>query len=314
MKAVVLTTSVVVGVILVLGSCGALWTATDKAAKPGHFSRPKDSPVEVAIQEPFPPLPHQGESLGSTYKLLVSRTAKGDRAAAERLFNDFSECLRIDRLDAAFSRAVNDKTWILNNPDAFKGFGGDPKMNRERALDQIEDELDEIKNGRRLCAGAPKNIGDGRIYQIALAAARAGDEHAVACLLMAPYESPPINDQQGQTYSNEVMALARSAIENGSWNVALAMMYVYSGMPRNGYSQYVTFVDPQKELQYSELVRMGVPDGSPDAMHLDSRLKLLQETIPPDEKAAAMDWARQTYRDYFFARGPVFSDSLPCDH
>jgi hypothetical protein len=301
------------GVIVVLVICAALWSTNNPSNLSAHPDvLPSTRPKHGAGDKPLPPLPPKGESLGSTYNLLVTRTAEGSGNAAKRLFNDVSECLRADRLDSAFSKAVNDKNWILNNPESFTGSGGDPDVNRKRALDQIESELDDIKHARRLCAGAPSDLNDGRIYRIALDAAQSGDTRATACLLIAPYKSPPVSTRDGEIYASEVLALANNAIKNGSWDVAIAMMYVYNGMPHSGYSQYVTFVDPKKELEYSDLVRMGVPDGSPDAVHLDRRLKILSQSLSSEEASAAMAWAKRMYQNYFFTSGPAFSDSPPC--
>lgn len=302
--------------IVALGICVAVWVhrLPNSSAIRDVPAAKRDLSVDDEGNNSLWPLPPEGMSLGSSYRLLAMRTNAGDGVAAKRLFNEVSECLRVDRLDAFFKKAITDKSWILNNPQAFTGFHGDSATDRTQALDQIENELDEIKESHQLCAAAPKRLDDGRIYQIALDAARAGDTRATACLLMAPYKAPSISDRQGKTYSNEVMALATNAIEGGDWNVALAMTYVYNGMPHEGYSGYVTFVNPEKELAYSELVRMGVPNGSPDAKHLDRRLGFLLQAISPEQKAAALDWARQTYARYFVTSGPVFSDSLPCNY
>lgn len=133
-------------------------------------------------------------------------------------------------------------------------------------------------------------------------------------MLVAPYKSPPVSGQQGSEYANEVFALARNAVEGGDWNVALAMMYVYNGMPQDGFSSYVTSINPEKELEWSELVRLGAPSASLDAQHLDRRLALLKQSVSKSQVAAATAWAKQMYVKYFSGSGPVYPDSVPCDY
>jgi hypothetical protein len=129
--------------------------------------------------------------LMSTYQELWSQSNAGDGNAAKRLFADMSECLLASRLDKAYQNLSRQKDWIVHNPDAYGAHGGSSDEKQSAALTTIEQNEARIRQAHELCAGT-SILNDGQIYQVALDAARAGDQHALACLLVAPYDSPAL--------------------------------------------------------------------------------------------------------------------------
>ncbi len=231
------------------------------------------------------------------------------------MFTETSTCLRVARLDAAFQADLKDKNSFLNNPD---GFHEDAKQ-KAADIDVIEKEMDEIRQVDPLCANMPADFNDGRIYQVALEAARAGDSKATACLLLAQHDSPRVTPQQGRAYAAEVMQLADDGLRRGDWNVALAMPFVYSSRTVDNFSSHLGYAgflmrpDPVKQLEYSELIRLGTLNGSPVAARLDRRLSLLREMLSPAQRAEADRWAQETYATYYSHSGPVDPETMPCD-
>jgi hypothetical protein len=222
-----------------------------------------------------------------------------------------SECLLASRLDKAYQNLSRQKDWIVHNPDAYGAHGGSSDEKQSAALTTIEQNEARIRQAHELCAGT-SILNDGQIYQVALDAARAGDQHALACLLVAPYDSPALTGYQGKEYASYVMQLAQSALQQGSWPAAISMMYVYSGQPLSAYARTLASYDPVKEFEYSQLVRLGTPDGSIDAQHLDRRLSLMRQTLSRRQVEDGSNWATQTYRQYFFYSGPAFPNSPSC--
>ncbi|HEY9111978.1 MAG TPA: hypothetical protein VIM92_09420, partial [Rhodanobacteraceae bacterium] len=165
----------------------------------------------------------------------------------------------------------------------------------------------------------PGDFNDGRIYQAALQAARAGDADATACLLVAPWEAPDLKPDQGREYAREVMQLAADGLRQGKWNVALAMGFIYApwrvdGVGSHvGYQGFLKTPDPVKELQYSELIRLGTPDNSPEAVSLDRGLSMMRGRLSPAQQAVAEQWAEKTYASYFLHSGFVNPEAFPCN-
>lgn len=288
-------------------------------------SRVVPAPRQKTPRQTLPVEPPLGMSLTDSYQPLSERAQAGDAKAAIRLFNDLSECLHVSRLDAAFRAEVKDKNSFLNNP------GGSPLSTKQKTkdLDVIKKELDEIRRTEVLCGNLPGDFNDGRIYQVALQAARAGDADATACLLMAPYDTRRPTPDEGREYATEVMRLAEDGLGEGNWNVASAMRFIYATWSVDGtgshagYQGFLKTPDPVKELQYSELIRLGTPDNSPEAVSLDRGLSMMRSRLSPAQQAVAERWAEKTYASYFLHsgfpvqllnRGGLFllSDSKPC--
>lgn len=269
-----------------------------------------------AAKEMLPMEPPLGTPLVTSYQSLSKRALAGDNEAAIRLFDDLSECLRVTRMQALFQADIKDKNSFLNNPGGLHFSGKE----QTRDLDVIQKELDEIQRADVLCGNLPDDFNDGRIYQAALRAAHAGDANATACLLIAPYDTPRPTPEQGREYAAEVMQLAEDGLRQGNWNVAQAMTFIYSSMSYDGmashlgYQGFLKRLDPVKELQYSELIRLGTPGNTPEAAGLDRRLSMLRNTMTLAQQAAADRWAQETYARYFLQSGFVNPESSPCSY
>lgn len=272
-------------------------------------------PHRKASQETLPVEPPLGIPLANSYQPLSERAQAGDTNAAIRLFDGLSECLHVARLDAAFKADIMNKNSFLNNPHSFSLSTKD----ESKTLDVIQKELDEIRRTDVLCGHLPDDFNDGRIYQAALQAARAGDADATACLLMAPYDTPRPTPGQGREYADEVMQLAEDGLRRGNWNVASAMRFIYSPIfvdgtgSHAGYQGFLKMPDPVKELQYSELIRLGTPEGSPEAANLDRGLSIMRSTLNSMQQGIAERWAEKTYASYFLHSGFVNPESSPCN-
>lgn len=297
--------------VAVVATVAIVRTSNDTHAVQTNDGSKSDAASPAKQSTSNPNLPPAGAPLVSTYQELWNQSNSGNGAAAKRLFADVSECLLTSRLDKAYQDLSKQRDWIVNNPDAYGARGGSSDEKRSAALATIEQNEIRIQQAAELCAGA-SNLNDGRIYQVALDAARAGDQHALACLLIAPYDGPTLVGNQGQEYASNVMQLAQSAVQQGSWPAAISMMYVYSGQPLSAYAGTLGSYDAMKEFEYSQLVRLGTPDGSIDAQNLDRRLGLMQQTLSQQQIQDGKSWANQTYQQYFFYSGPAFPDSLPC--
>lgn len=273
------------------------------------------APRQKTPRQTLPVEPPLGMSLTDSYQPLLERARAGDAKAAIRLFENLSECLHVSRLDAAFRADIKDKNSFLNNPGGFQLSAKE----QTKDLNVIQKELDEIQRADVLCRNLPDDFNDGRIYQAALQAARAGDADATACLLMAPYDSPRPTPKQGREYTAEVMRLAEDGLHQGNWNIASAMRFIYASWyvdgtgSHVGYQGFLKTPDPVKELQYSELIRLGTLDNTPEAASLDRGLSMMRSTLSPAQQAAADRWAQKTYASYFLHSGFVNPESTPCN-
>ena len=254
-------------------------------------------------------------SLTDSYQPLSERAQAGDAEGAIRLFDDLSECLHVARLNTAFRADIKDKNSFLNNPGGFQLSAEE----QTKKLDEIQKELDEIQRTGVLCGSSPGDFNDGRIYQAALQAARAGDADATACLMVAPWEAPDVKPGQGREYAREVMRLAANGLRQGNWNVASAMLFIYASWSVDGIDSHVGYQgflktpDPVKELQYSELIRLGTPDNSPEAVGLDRGLSMMRGRLSLAQQAVAERWAEKTYANYFLHSGFVNPEAFPCN-
>lgn len=304
--------------LLLIGAWLTIWFRGQSGipASPHQETRSQvvSAPRQKTLRQTLPVEPPLGMSLTDSYQTLSERAQAGDPKAAIRLFDDLSECLHASRLDAAFRADIKDKNSFLNNP------GGSQLSAQEQTkkLDEIQKELDKIQRADVLCRNLPDDFNDGRIYQAALQAARAGDADATACLLMAPYNTPRPTPEQGREYAAEVMRLAEDGLHQGNWNVALAMPFIYSYWIGDagpfGYFGFLIQPDPVKELQYSELIRLGTPDDTPVAASLDRRLSILRSKMSLAQQAAADRWAQETYASYFLHSGFVNPEAYPCNY
>jgi hypothetical protein len=311
--------AIVACALLLLGA----WLAISSRGQSGIPASPHQetrsqvvsAPRQKAPRHTLPVEPPLGMSLTDSYQPLSERAQAGDPKAAIRLFDDLSECLHVSRLDAAFKADIKDKNSFLNNPGSF-GFSA---KEQTRDLDVIQQELDEIQRADVLCRNLPDGFNDGRIYQAALQAARAGDADATACLLVAPWEAPELKPGQGREYAHEVMQLAETGLQQGNWKVASAMRFIYApwhvdGVGSHvGYQGFLKTPDPVKELQYSELIRLGTPDNSPEAVSLDRGLSMMRGRLSPAQQAVAEQWAEKTYASYFLHSGFVNPEAFPCN-
>lgn len=315
-------------ILLAIVACGLLligaWLAISFRGESGIpaslrqelRSQVVSTPRQRASRQTLPVEPPLGMSLTDSYRPLSERAQAGDAKAAIRLFDNLSECLRVSRLAAAFRADVKDKNSFLNNP------GGSPLSAKEQTkdLDVIQEELDEIQRADVLCRNLPDEFNDGRIYQAALQAARAGDADATACLLVAPWETPDLKPGQGREYAREVMQLAETGLRQGDWKVASAMRFIYAswsvdGMGAHaGYQGFLRTPDPVKELQYSELIRLGTPDDNPEAVGLDRGLSMMRSRLSPAQQDVAERWADKTYASYFLHSGFVNPEAFPCNY
>lgn len=273
------------------------------------------SPRSRAARETLPAKPPLGMSLATSYQSLARRARAGDTEAAVRLFDDLSECLHVSRLDTAFKAGIKNKNSFLNNPGGSRLSANE----QTRDLDVIQQERDEIQRADVLCGNLPDDFNDGRIYQVALQAARVGDADATACLLMAPFDTTRPTPEQGREYVDEVTQLAEDGLRRGNWNVASAMRFIYSPWSidgigsRAGYQVFLKTPDPVKELQYSELIRLGTPDDTPEAAHLDRGLSMMRSTLSSAQQGIAERWAERTYTRHFLQSGFVNPESSPCN-
>lgn len=269
------------------------------------------TPRQMLSVEPPPGMP-----LATSYQRLLERAQAGDTKAAIRLFESLSECLHVSRLNAAFRADIKDKSSFLNNPGGFQLNAKE----QTKDLDVIQKELDKIQRADVLCGNLPDDFNDGRIYQAALRAARAGDADATACLLVAPYDAAPrLTPEQGRGYATEVMRLAEDGLHQGNWNIASAMRFIYASWSVDdvgshvGYQGFLKTPDPVKELQYSELIRLGTLDNTPEAVSLDRGLSIMRSKMSLAQRAAADHWAQETYASYFLHSGFVNPESTPCN-
>lgn len=312
--------AIVACLLLLIGAWLAI-SSRDRSRIPASLhqearSRVVSAPRQKTPRQTLPVEPPLGMSLTDSYHPLSERAQAGDAKAAIRLFDDLSECLHVSRLDTVFRADIKDKNSFLNNP------GGSPLSAKQQTedLDVIQNELNEIQHADVLCGNLPDDFNDGRIYQAALQAARAGDADATACLLMAPYDSPRPTPEQGQEYATEVMRLAANGLHQGNWNIASAMRFIYASWSVDdigshvGYQGFLKTPDPVKELQYSELIRLGTLDNTPEAVSLDRGLSMMRSTLSPAQQGVAEQWAEKTYASYFLHSGFVNPEAFPCNY
>lgn len=283
-------------------------------AKTAASGPPKVSPSQAADLKQTTRLPPPGEPLIASSKILVAESAAGSSLAATRLFNDSRECLEVKRLQPMVQTLQKNRALILD-PGSPIGKSMASDLQRQAAIAQIDANIKKASSGDALCQGSDALLENGHIYAIAMRAAELGNNAAAACLLSAPYDSGTISDQQGKQYRSEAYRLAEEAVSRGSWQAAMALSLAYNGQLKGtGYASYTEEINPEKEYQYTRLIRLGVPDGSPEAVMLDKQLSAMTSALNPDQEFRADTWADQMYKNSFFYSGVPSPSVSPCEY
>ncbi|WP_109124316.1 hypothetical protein [Dyella sp. C11] len=280
-----------------------------------HRSLPTTAKAVIAVRkDDLPALPPAGAPLEATYELLRQRAGDGDPVAAQRVFDGARECMIAARLDAFYQHALQDKHWILNQPESPDASAWD-KQYRESTIQAIQQGMERVQRDIPNCGSFfHENLDDGRMLAMALAAARTGDDQATACLMTVNYKGRSPSPEENAAFAQEVMRLANDGMQRGSWQIVEAMREVVgSRSVEGGQLTPLSYPDQAKSWAYARLYRLGLPDDSPAAIHMD---KVLSEvsTTSPAEQAKAQEWAQGIYQRYFIHSGPAQPDAIPCEY
>jgi hypothetical protein len=255
-------------------------------------------------------LPPPWQSLQVSEPALMRLALAGDRPAAERLFVEARQCLKARRL-RDFFRGTSYRAWVAANRSYLAGL--DPAR-RDRTLRGVRANIDLVNASERLCGNTDATLSGGRIYPIAFAAARLGDDDATACILAGVYDPPKMTPSQAAAFDGEAMELGRRALAHGHWKTVLAleMVYGYSGV--EGQTGPVSHIDAAGYLRMLRLQWRGTPPGTAEASALARQIEAVEGRLAPFEQLAAERWADETYARAFAASGPIVDADLGgCD-
>lgn len=247
------------------------------------------------------------EPLASRIESESAAAARGDSAAASRLFKDAAECLVVEYIDARMSAQAADKHSVINDPGAWHG-------EAPQVLERIASARMRADRSRDMCAGTASKVTNETIYDMALTAAKLGDKAAIACFLSTPRpgDSKGIDPAKALQYQQEADALKSRGIEKGDWRIVQAMSIAASDIFPYGYAVYIQKADSVARLRYFKLLRLGTPVGSEEAKNLDLSVQIMSSRVPADAVPQADEWARKMYSMYYSTIPPNTS-MQPCD-
>jgi hypothetical protein len=264
-------------------------------------------------RNPKPLLPPEAMPLIAIAPGLIKAADTGSSDAAVRLFRDLGICIANKREAEFFEQLQSDPDW-KKSPDAYLArFNLRTEEEKEKALASITEKIDRVEAYRNMCEGADEYFENGKIYKALEAAAQLGDTQAIACMIAARYEGPPLSDRDAANYRETAYRLGDQAVTRGSWTVVQALAEAHSReLNVAGYSAYVQQPDPKLQLQYTELLLKGVSSGSPGHSVMQQMVKTLSENLNPTDRAQAEEWADNTFKNYFFFKGEADPNSSLC--
>jgi hypothetical protein len=265
------------------------------------------------FKSPRSSLPPEAAPLTAIAPALIKAANSGRSDAAVRIFRDLSLCLANKREANFLANLHSDPDW-QKSPDAYLArFGITTEKERQKTLADITEKIDIVEAYRDMCDGADEYFENGKIYQSLKTAAQTGDAQAIACMIAAPYEGPPLSNEDAADYRKTAYALGDQAIMHGSWAAVQALAEVHSREPNmSGYDAYVQRPDTKLQLQYTELLLKGVPPGSPSRIVMQQMVQGLSASLNPTDRIQAEEWAEDTYRNYFFFSGEADPTSSLC--
>jgi hypothetical protein len=184
---------------------------------------------------------------------------------------------------------------------------------RNQVIAQVKTELALVDSTREMCAGADSNINGVRFYEVALVAARTGNDDALTCLLEAPRVREMTSAKAAQI-DQEAMALGQASLQRGSWDAVRALSFVYTAQGVEGQTGLVSHLDMSDGLRMSRLMRLGTANGSPDALRLDQTIAIEETRVLPEQQLSGQRWANEAFHDYFARSGaaPPLDSTRDC--
>lgn len=288
------------------------------AFRPRHDVNALPSPARSAIAQPqggqtvgaqlAPPPPW--EPLQASEPTLWKLASMGDRAAAERLFGEARQCLMARRLQDFF-KGKTFETWVASEQPYLRSLDS---AERARVMQGVKARIALADSHDRLCGNTDAVLANGKIYRIALAAARLGDDDATACILSGAYDAPKMTPIQAAAFDSEAMELGARALTRGHWNTVLALQTVYGVSGIEGQVGPVSHINAEDFLKVLHLQWRGTPQGTPESSELARRIEIVEAGVTPAQQFAAERWADETYARFFSASGPlVETETGGCD-
>ena len=222
---------------------------------------------------------------------------QGSLSAASELFEESRECILVHRIDAQMAWLQSDKNSFVNAPEK-----DGPLLSSH--LEKMEGARRRAESSRVMCQGFERKVTTKNIYDIALTAARLGDNSASACFMASPWTvaNADMDRAKGAKYKTAAEYLATHVIEKGDWHFVQAMVAASAPGMRYGYAAYIQSEDASAQLRYSMLLRFGVAPNSDDAKNLDRAISILSDSLRPEQVGKADEWAHDMFNRYYISQ------------
>jgi len=124
-----------------------------------------------------------------------------------------------------------------------------------------------------------------------------------------PVANADVDRAKAAQYENAAEYLAIHMIEKGDWHFVQAMVVASAPGMRYGYAAYIQNEDAAAQVRYSMLLRLGVAPDSDDAKNLDRAIRILSDSLRPEQVGKADEWAHDMFNRYYIpqARPTVLS-------
>jgi len=222
---------------------------------------------------------------------------QGSLSAASELFEKSRECLLVRRIDSQMAWLQSDKNSFVNAPEK-----DGPLLSSH--IEKMEGARKRAESSRAMCQGSESKVTAKNIYDVALTAARLGDNSASACFMASPWTvaNADVDKAKAAQYKTAAEYLEKHMIEKGDWHFVQAMAIASAPGMRYGYAAYIQNGDPALQLRYSMLLRLGVAPNSDDAKNLDRAISILSDSLRPEQVGKADEWAHDMFNRYYVSQ------------
>jgi undecaprenyl-diphosphatase len=318
---------------ILLGAALLVWTQTGAASPVSASSAQAAGRVPLALPAADTNQVLPAAMLTTRLNLAAVSAAGPTADAVDGPSRDVAEeILRFRAAQLCVQAAILRPAIVGTDVDGFVGLNekGLSPADRQQRLQEARALLDLLDRADTHCASPGEELTDGRIYELALHAALAGDATAASCyagggfpISQATWERSGVQAQ----FRVQALRLIDRGIRQGDWRMVTPG--IIAADPHRHRMRYepvtplfqpgiylilsaVQFerANPQGAHALARLKQLGAPEGSRDDNQgfLDYTRRLLSVT----QQRAADAWAADAFARYFHSRGWNEREKEPC--
>jgi len=230
-----------------------------------------------------------GNARETAYDALIAQARSGDATASERLYDDTRLCRRA-------AQSENQANAELNAPT--EGLSAEQAEQRAEMLTRIQRDLDQSHD---VCAGAYGDAVKRNAEEIALLAARAGNQAASACYVRGDFRDEQLSSEDALSqFKANSAALIDAALRNGSWQmISTLAIAAYGNSRHHGPQPPIAMRDMAKGYAYIKLQQLAATGDL--AIEKGRQLQNIIDSaeVPPEAISEGDRWARDMQARFF---------------